>query len=158
MFKSKADVWDDINNHPFDLALDQLAQIYIGASLEERKAIEEFVKRRPKLSWALVLYVRRVALRIQHKKENILAYCALELALLASKSDDIRDIVISLMLLKAGAERIGLDLKPLYDSIDPSHLTNSKSIFYKTENQPHDSIIYAIRNFGPPEWERPIHN
>jgi hypothetical protein len=158
MFRRKGDVWEDINVHPFDVVLDQLAQIYVDASSTEKNVIEEYVKKRARLSWALVLYIRRIALRLQYKKDDTLAFWALEIALLVLKTDDFRDILNSLVLLKVGAEKIGLDLKSLYNKIDPSCLTNSKSIFYKAENQPSNSIIYIIKNFGPPEWAFVLHN
>jgi hypothetical protein len=155
-FRYSENIWEDINIHPFDLSLDKLAQIYLEASSTGKADIEKYVQRRDGLSWALVLYIRRAALRLQSKEEDILAYWAMGIALLASKSDDVRDIVISLMLLKVGAEKIGVDLKPLYNKIDPSGLTYSKSIFYKAENQPNNSLIYAIKKFGPPEWSHQL--
>jgi hypothetical protein len=156
-FRRKGDVWEDINVHPFDLVLDQLAQIYMGASSTEKNAVEEYVKKRVKLSWALVLYIRRVALRLQYKKDDMLAYWAMGTALLTLKSDDPRDILNSLILLKVSAERIGLDLKPLYNKIDPAALTDPKSIFYRAENQSEKSITITINNFGPPEWATKSH-
>jgi hypothetical protein len=155
-FRYPENVWEDINVHPFDLVLDQLAKIYLDASLTEKIDIEKYVKKRVRLSWALVLYIRRVGLRLQHKKEDVLAYWAMGIALLASKSDDFRDIINSLILLKVGAEKVGLDLKPLYNKIDSAALTNPKSIFYRAENQSEKSIMITIKNFGPPEWARQL--
>lgn len=155
-FRHLGNVWEDINIHPFDLSLDQLAQVYLGASSAEKIDIEKYIKKRDRLSWSLVLYVRRAALRLQTRKEDMLVHWAMGMTLLALKSDDPRDILNSLILLKISAEKIGLDLKSLYIKIDPSYSTNSKSIFYKVENQPNDSITYVIKNFGPPEWSHQL--
>jgi hypothetical protein len=150
--KRKRDIWNEINSHKLDKLLDQLAQIYLQASPAEKNAIEEYVKKRDQLSWELVLYVRRVALRLQTKKEEHLIYWALGIVLLASKCDDPRDVLNSLILLKIGAEKVGLDLKSWYEKVYPTALSDLQSIFYREENRSEKSISITINKFGPPGW------
>lgn len=150
--RRKNDIWTEINSHQLDRLLDELAEIYINASSSERSIIFEYVKKRNKLSWEIVLYIRRIALRLKQIKDEGLIYRALGMAMLVSKSDDPRDILISLILLKVGATKYGIDIKPWYNKIDPVALTNTKGLFFRAENQTLKSVNITISKFGPPEW------
>jgi hypothetical protein len=146
-------IWGEIGSHKLDQLVDQLAQLYLFASAEEKNIIDSYIRKKDQLSWELVLYVRRAALRVQNNKDDRLIYWALVIALLASKSDDPRDVLNSLLLLKIGAEKAGIDIKTWYEKVSPNALSNLQSIFYTVENQPEKSIATAVNKFGPPEWK-----
>jgi hypothetical protein len=153
--KYNADVWSNIVLHPLDKLLDDFAQLYFDGSKDTKSSMEKYVQNNPSLLWEVVLYVRRVGLRLtSEKNRDDLVHKALELSFLVSKFEDPRDILVSLILLNFGAKKLGIGIEKWFEKINPSAIFSEDSILYQATHQTEKSIAITIDMFGPPGWKK----
>lgn len=148
----KSDIWDNIKNHKLDKLFDELGWIYLRATSSRRKTIEKIVRMIPYLSWQLVLYVRRSAVRLLFDN-NIVRY-GLSVGLLISHREDPRDVVMSFLILMVGFEKAGINFEEWTNKFVLENSFNSVdlSFFRDVQNKPDDWKKYALEKFGPPSW------
>ena len=150
--KYDEDLWSNLVLHPLDKLLDGFAQLYLDAPRETNNSMEKYVQNTPSLLWELVLYVRRVGLRLASEgNSNNLVLKALGISYLVSKFEDPRDILVSLILLNFGAKRVNIDIEKWFDKIDPFAIFEN-SIFFRATHQTEKSVAITIDMFGPPGW------
>ena len=151
--KYDEDIWSNIAHHPLDKLLDEFAQLNLGVPTETNNLIEDYVQNNPTLLWELLMYVRRVSLRLASEgNSGDLVLKALGIGSLVSKFEDPRDVLVSVILLNFGATRVGIDIKKWFDKIDSSGISSEDSIYYRATHQTEKSIAITLEMFGPPGW------
>ena len=150
-FKTVEDVWSNIGTHPLDIAIIELANLYLESDGAQRVLIFNHFTNDELLN-DLWYFVRRVGKQI-HSKDHI-KY--LELGIAASLIDggraDFRDLIVSLILLRYAAEMQDIDAKPYFDRAIQSANEKMKSILTSVRDEKESGLHYTVQIFGSPDW------
>src|SRR5262245_53080559 len=105
------DVWTQIGAHPLDLRLTELADLYLSANPDQRLTIyKDFQNDQPRL-WELLVYVRRMTKMLATPADDQWLRRGLAIAAVEGARSDFRDTIVSLVILRWGAERAQIDTR-----------------------------------------------
>jgi len=145
----QADFWGRIGQHPLDLQITALADFCLQCSPDQRMALLRSRQGMP--SWHLVCYVRRLALQLLETPDQLWLQRGLAIACLENAEDDYRDSIVSLVILRAAAEQVGLDTRPAFTAAmaecDPQFVSTLQNA---RDHRPSD-VRATLRAFGPPQ-------
>lgn len=150
------DIWGNINKHPLDRILDNLAQLDLEASANQKTIIREALDSGQIEPWDLTLYIRRIGLRLSVEKNTILVNWAIWAAIVSHKHVDPRDINVSIILMVVGAKKAGINIVNHLETVKLTTLGGSSDFLNHALNQSEASVNTTIKMFGPPEWKTMI--
>jgi hypothetical protein len=150
------DIWADINRHPLDMILDNLAQLYLEASANQKTIIREALNSGQIEPWDLALYIRRVGLRLPAEKNEVLVNWAFWAAIISHNYVDPRDITVSLILMAVGAKKAEIRIENHLEAAKSTAIGDSSDFLNHALNQSEASVNITIKMFGPPEWKTMI--
>lgn len=157
-------IWEEIGKHPLDVLLQELGTIHIVSTKEQRSEIkgifqrkpqsiwQSFLDRRPDQTWQLVLFIRRIVKMLTSNNQTELVQIGSAIADITVGLDDFRDILISLAILKFGAERVGIDTAILIDQAISNYSVELGKLLQNLKSWPEETINSSIRDFGPKDW------
>ncbi len=111
------DLWTQIGEHPLDLRLTELADLYLSANPDQRLALYQDFHNYERRLWELVVYVRRMAKMLATPADGHWLRRGLAIAALEGARSDFRDTIVSLILLRWGAERAQIDTRSYFIEI-----------------------------------------
>jgi len=146
--------WADIDDHPLDILLMELAELYANASPKQKSIINKDFKRRKSWLWELILFIRRLGKIIFLQPETSLLEIGFGLAEIAILFPDWRDLITSLMIMKIGAEKTGISTSSLFARNIQLASGELKPVLLNVQNHPQESVDGILKIFGPPDWRK----
>ena len=151
-------IWDNLDNHPLDLLFDELAQMYHRhTSAQDRDVFSRLFSsglfRTPSVeTWDCVLYTRRLALRLEKRRQIDLLSLGIEMiSLLWKKHDDVRDSILTVYFLTLHAKRAGVDMKSYLETNWAGTDNDVKNAFYEAVCKSDNELEQSYRWIKPPE-------
>ncbi|MFO0977220.1 MAG: hypothetical protein U0996_12530 [Planctomycetaceae bacterium] len=141
--------WSLIGTHPLDLELDRLAAAYSRCTGTQRQTLRGRVH--PTASWGLIAYVRRMSLRILATGDDAWLTSALLIASLENAMFDFRDSIVSLVIVRAAAEQMLIDVVPHFNKAIKLSSAEMKSNFINARDHKPSDVRDILRAFGPKE-------
>lgn len=147
-------IWDEIGTSGFDQRWSQLADIYLAADSHRRKQIRDYFAERIQDLDAMWLYVRRMGRRVTTPEDTEWVRRALAVAAIEGGRSDYRDTIVSLVLLRYGAEQAKIDVDRLFQEIQaPEYVApENKPLFENARTHSPRDIAATVEAFGPPDW------
>jgi hypothetical protein len=145
-------VWSYIGRRKLDRKLTQLADLYRRSDPVRRKDMRDYFEGQWDRLDEMWIYVRRVAKLIRSKKDTGWLRRGLAIAALEGGRVDYRDTIVSLVILRYGAERVGIDARPFFDEAITIASPRSRGIFTNARNHRRSDVAYTVKEMGPPDW------
>lgn len=147
------DIWKDIGRSPLDAKLTALTELFIAANSEQRQLIRDHHEEQHDRLWELIAYIRRVARLIVTKDDVGHLKLGLAAAAIEGGRWDYRDLIVSLVILRFAAERVGIDHVPFFnEAIKTVSMETNEAIFTNARDHSPENVEYTIRSFGPKDW------
>lgn len=144
--------WDMLGKCDTDLRLDALADLYLTADIQSRKEIRDaFSGQREELE-SMWMYVRRAAARMADEDSALLLRRGLAVAAIEGGRIDYRDTIVSLVLLRYGAELQKIDIQPYFSQIQEWVASETRPLFENARTHKQSDVLYTVKSSGPPEW------
>ena len=151
---AKIGAWKQVGDCDADRRWSALADLYLSEDSSRRKQIRDYFGGRNKALDEMWIYVRRMGQRLRSADDVDWLRRGLAIAAIEGGRMDYRDTISSLVLLRHGAERVGITVDPLFRQIQQAEYIapENKPLFENARShKPHD-IAATVRAFGPPEW------
>jgi hypothetical protein len=97
-------------------------------------------------------YVRGVAVRIGSPDDVAWRRRGLAIAAVEGGRIDYRDTIVSLVILRYGAERAGIDPRPFFDEAMATASPQGRLCLRNARDHSRRDVLYTVREMGPPEW------
>jgi hypothetical protein len=148
-------MWDKLGECDLDRRLARLADIYLSASTTTRKQLRDYFNDKGAELDEMWLYTRRMAKVIKTDQDVAIVRRALAIAAIEGGRRDYRDTIVSLVLLRYGAEQAGIRIDPLFREIQSEEFMapENRSYFENARTHSPSAIASTIRAFGPEEWK-----
>lgn len=144
------DFWSDAGSRPLDLSLSPLADLYWEADNGQRQQIRDAVD--PRIIWELLVYIRRVAVLIEGKDDVQWLRRGLAIAAIVSGREDYRDLIVSLVILRQGAERVGIKTQKHFNDTIKIAEPAIHGILENARDHGESGVDAIISAFGSPQW------
>ena len=151
VYRSK-NLWSNVGGRPLDSSLSTLADLYWDAEEGQRQQIRDAVD--PRLTGELLAYIRRVAVLIEGKGDVQWLRRGLAMAAIVSGREDYRDLIVSLVILRHGAERAGIKTRKHFNDTIKVAESEIHDILKNARDHKESDVKLTIREFGPPQWHR----
>jgi hypothetical protein len=134
--------------------LARLADLYLSSDTTTRKQLRDYFTGRSRELDDMWIYVRRVAATLRSADDVPAVRRALAIAAIEGGRVDYRDTIVSLVLLRHGAEQAGIGVDPLFREIQREEFLapENRGIFENARTHAPSDIAVTVRAFGPPEW------
>ncbi len=146
------ETWAEIGALNLDKRLAHLADLYLESGLEKRTDIRAFFEGNQDRLDEMWLFVRRVAKLLEFESDPKWVRRALAVAEIEGGRVDYRDSVVSLVLLRYGAERVGIDPRPLFDTALLSSPSDFTKLLKNARDHASADVQMTVREFGPGDW------
>jgi hypothetical protein len=143
-------LWSKVGRHPLDLRLTLLAELFWDSNDKQRQQIRASVDKQD--AWALVAYVRRIGILINSRDDIRWLRAGLAIAVIEDARFDFRDLIVSLVILRFAAERMGIDTKPYFDEVIKVSTARTRGVLRNVRNHSKADILITVREFGPRDW------
>lgn len=144
-------LWTSVGATELDQQLTRLADLFLHSPENQRPRVRNAVHARS--LWNLVCYVRRAALLILTSRDSQWLRRALAIAAIEDSRFDFRDSIVSLVIVRAASEQVGLDPIPLFnwclDTLNPT----SRDSFTNARDHANSDVCDILKHFGPPELQ-----
>jgi hypothetical protein len=147
-----ANLWSNVGRRPLDSRLSTLADLYWDAAEDQRQKIRDAVD--PRLTWELIAYIRRVAILIEGKTDVQWLRRGLAIAAIENGRDDFRDLIVSLVILRHGAERVGIKTRKHFNDTLKVAAEEVHDTLKNARDHRESDVRITVREFGPPQWCR----
>ena len=142
-----SDIWGEPGTRRLDRTLQVIADLYVDHPGSRDEICHE-IKRIPD-TWPLVLYVRRVSLLIKTSDDQRSFNRGLAVAAILDGRCDYRDMIVSLVILRAAADSAGLDSGTSFDAALDWSSSQVHSVLRNAKNHSQPDIESTIAAFGP---------
>jgi hypothetical protein len=142
-------IWSAVGIHELDHEFTRLADLYLASKPTRRAAIRAAFTGKLDTLDDLWRYVRRVGLLIQSADVAWLRR-GLAIAAVEGGRADFRDTLMSLVLLRYAAERVGIDPRPCFDEAIELAAPESSGLFENVRDHSDFEMRYTVASFGPP--------
>jgi hypothetical protein len=145
-------IWAYIGHRKLDKKFTKLADLYRNSQPARRKEIRDFFAGQWDRLDEMWLYVRRVARLIKSKRDTVWLRRGLAIAAIEGGRVDYRDTIVSLVILRYGAERAGIETGLFFDEALPMVSPRSRGIFNNARDHHASDVRYTVITMGPPDW------
>jgi hypothetical protein len=145
-------LWSYVGRRKLDQKLTRLAELYRNSPPERRQHVYEFFEGQRARLDEMLIYVRRVALLIQSKQDVDWVQRGFTIATVEGGRVDYRDSIVSLVILRYGAERAGIKTRPFFEEAIRIASPEGRGIFRNARDHSKGDVQYIICKAGPPEW------
>ena len=145
----ESDIWGDPGTRSVDVAIETIADLYL-----ERPALREEIRteiERVPNTWALVLYIRRASLLVKNKSDEHPIRRGLVVAAMLNGRSDYRDLIVSLVILRAAAEKAGIDTRKFFDAAIDGSTAKIHASLRNARDHSQSDIQSTFAEFGPKE-------
>jgi hypothetical protein len=146
-----AGFWTSVGATELDQQLTRLADLFVHTPENQRPRVRDAVHARS--LWNLVSYVRRTSLLILTSRDAIWLRRALAIAAIEDSRYDYRDLIVSLVIVRAASEQVGLDPIPLFDWCLDTLKPTSRDTFTNARDHADSDVCDILKHFGPPELQ-----
>lgn len=129
-----------------------MADLYWDATDRQRQKIRDAVN--PQYSWELLAYIRRVAILMETKSDVQWLRRGLAIAAIENSCTDYRDLIVSLVILRHGAERAGIKTRTHFDDTIKVADEQIHGFLKNARDHRESDVKLTVRAFGPPQWRR----
>lgn len=145
--------WEKIGACEADTRWTELADLYLESDSSRRKQLRDYFAGRFDDLQEMWQYVRRMGARMQSPDDAEWLRRGLVIAAIEGGRVDYRDTIVSLVLLRFGAEQAGIPFDTAFREIQ-------RGEFMAPENKPHfenarthspANVVATVREFGSPE-------
>lgn len=145
-------IWDHVGKRELDESIAIVADYYIQFEAE-RAIIREELREFESL-WSLVLFVRRAGLLIKLDAGSRVDWFhrGLAVASMIDANCDFRDLIVSLVVLRAFAIDAGLDTDQMFDQAILWSTDRMIGILTNARNHARENIDQTMATFGPLPW------
>ncbi len=135
-----------------DSHLTELADLYWEVSETQQQRIRDEID--PDLAEPLLCCIHRFAILIADKDDLQWFRRGLAIAAIQNGRCDYRDFVIALVILRHGAERVGIKTRKHFnDTVKAADKTIHDYLKNARDHRESD-VKLTVGQFGPPEWRR----
>ena len=145
------DIWNEPGVRELDLAIDVIADLYLDHP-ELQNEIREDISRISN-SWALVLYIRRVSLLIEEPTDERPILRGLAVAAMIDVGCDFRDLIVSLVVLRASGDVAGIDSKEFFVKAEKWSTSRIHGVLQNARDHSDSDTAATLSSFEPPEAE-----
>lgn len=151
---AKLGPWEKVGACDQDERWTRLADLYLRSDTQRRKQIRDYFGGRRGDLDEMWIYVRRMGQRLQNESDIHWLRRGLAIAAIEGGRVDYRDTIVSLVLLRHGADRLDIPFDPLYREIQqPEFIApENKLLFENARTQVAEDVAATVRAFGPREW------
>lgn len=149
---SSAAAWAEVGALNLDKRLAELADLYLETGPEKRADIRAFFEGNQACLDEMWLFVRRVAKLLEFESDPKWVRRALAVAEIEGGRVDYRDSIVSLVLLRYGAERVGIDPRPLFDTALLSSPSDFTELLTNARDHASADVQSTVQAFGPCDW------
>lgn len=142
-------MWSSVGDTELDQQLTRLANIFVDIPRNQQQIVREAVH--PRALWNLIVFVRRLAILILKTSDPIWLRRALTIAAIENGRSDFRDLIVSLVIARAAAERVDMDYVAQFNWCLDAFTPASKGSFTNARDHAECDVRDILRNFGPPE-------
>lgn len=132
-----------------DQQLTQLADLFMNATPRQRETIRSVVQ--PRALSNLLTYIHRVSITLLQEHDTIWLQRALAAAVIIGERCDYRDLIVSLVIVRVAAERVGIDHVPHFNSCIEKYKPSSVEPYTNARDHRPSDVRDILRHFGPPE-------
>ncbi len=145
------DIWSASFESSLESQLSELADLYWESTPDQRRQIRDSLSSR--LVMHLFLYVRRVAILIEDRDDVPWLRRGLAMAAIENgRGADYRDLIVSLVILRHGAERVGIKTRKHFNEAIKMAEPEVRDILRNARDHRESDVKLTIREFGPPQW------
>jgi glyoxylase-like metal-dependent hydrolase (beta-lactamase superfamily II) len=146
--------WEQIGQCAADRRWSELADLYLAADTSRRRQIREYFGTRPRDLDEMWIYVRRIGMRLRSADDVDWMRRGLAIAAIEGGRSDYRDTIVSLVLLRYAAERVGISFDPLFRQIQsPEYSTpENQPLFENARTHAAKDVATTVVAFGPQGW------
>jgi hypothetical protein len=145
-------LWSYVGRRKLDRKLTRLAELYRNSSPERREHVYKFFEGKRARLDEMWIYVRRVAILIQSNRDAHWLQRGLAIAAVEGGRVDYRDSIVSLVILRYGAERAGIKTRAFFQEAIRIASPECREIFRNARDHSKGDVEYTICEMGPPEW------
>lgn len=151
---AKVGAWEQIGQCAADRRWSALADLYLAADTSRRRQIREYFGTRPDDLDAMGMYVRRMGKRLQSADDVQWLRRGLAIATVEGGRRDYRDSIVSLVLLRHGAERADISCDPLFRQIQGPEYSapENKPLFENARTHAALDVAQTVLTYGPQDW------
>lgn len=148
-------LWTKAGQRPIDLQLAEVGRLYWESNPRQRQRIVDAVGAVD--SWCLIAFIRRIAVIVEAEADARRVRAGLAIALIENARNDFRDLIVSLVILRHGAERGGIKCRPLFDEAIAMAAGAVRDCLINARDHSAKDVLITVREFGPPEWsDQPV--
>jgi hypothetical protein len=152
-FRNNDEIWNNIGSSLSDTLFTELAELYLESNSSQRKFLYEHLGNQNEYLENAWYFIRRIAVLIEHQKDNRWLEIGVASALMDGGRADFRDLIVSLVLLRFIAEKREIDTKPVFDRFIQSTNDNIRGILENVRDHSGSSVKFTVNTFGYPDWK-----
>ncbi len=137
-----------------DARLVELADLYRQVDDRQRAEIRDWF--RDVDTWPLMAAIRRWARKMQSAEDIVWLRRGLALAAIENSRFDYRDVIVSLVILRYGAERVDIETAAEFDEAMKISAESVHGVMKNARNHAAKDIKATLEAFGPREWAREL--
>jgi hypothetical protein len=143
--------WEQIGKCDLDRRLSQLADLYLTAGTTMRKQIRDYFAGRDAELDELSMYTRRMGKLAASANDVAVVRRGLAVAAIEGGRRDYRDTIVSLVLLRAGGEQMGMNVDPLFREIQHEEFMapENRSYFESARTHMAADVERIVRTYRP---------
>jgi glyoxylase-like metal-dependent hydrolase (beta-lactamase superfamily II) len=147
-------IWEQLGVCDLDRRLSRLADIYLAADSSTRKQIRDYFAGRGGELDEMWTYARRMAALVNSEQDVDLVRRGLAICAIEGGRMDYRDTIVSLVLLRHGGQRAGIQVDRLFREIQREEFIAPENKLYFENARTHSdgAVAATIRAYGPPAW------
>jgi hypothetical protein len=151
------EIWTNVGTSPLDTRLTDIVELYEEADSQQQHTIKNYFEKQYDRLWELTLYIRRVGKLIKSDKDSKWLHRGITAALIEGGRGDFRDLIVSLVILRYAAGRLGIDAIPYFDNaINLADSQELIDILKNARDHAQSDILFSVRTFGPKEWAKEL--
>ena len=148
----RIDVWERVGKCALDRKLTALADLYLGSTPQRRRLIRDYFEGRTAGLDEMWIYVRRVARLIKGPQDAEWLTRGLVVAAIEGGRVDFRDTIVSLVILRYGAQRAGIRPRPYFTRVMKMAEGEARDVLANARDHDRADVLYTVAEMGPPDW------
>lgn len=143
-------LWTRAGKRPIDLQLAEVGSLYWDSNSRQRQRITKSVGNFD--PWSLITFIRRIGLILEADPDIRWIHAGLGVALIENARGDFRDLIVSLVILRHGTERAGINYRPPFDEAIAIAVGEVRTCLVNARDHSTKDVRITVREFGPSAW------
>jgi hypothetical protein len=148
--------WERVGKCALDRKLMALADLYLASTPQRRRLIRNYFKGRTGQLDEMWLYVRRVARLIKGPEDADWLTRGLVVAAIEGGRVDFRDTIVSLVILRYGAQRAGIRHRAYFNRVMKLAEGDARDVLENARDHDREDVAYTVAEMGPPDWAEEV--